>query len=94
MTPEKAYQILGLPITAEPAQIKKTYHRLLHQIHPDTDAFETEGYPYTIQEFRYVRNSQWHYILATRYGVISCRYKKTPPIFADKSKTGGRLCLF
>ena len=50
MTPETAYRILGLPISADRAQIKKTYHQLLHRIHPDTDAFETAAYPYTIQE--------------------------------------------
>ena len=50
MTPETAYRILGLPDTADRAQIKKTYHQLLHRIHPDTDAFETAAYPYTIQE--------------------------------------------
>ena len=50
MTPEIAYRILGLPVTADRTQIKKTYHQLLHRIHPDTDAFETAAYPYTIQE--------------------------------------------
>ena len=50
MTSETAYRILGLPISADRAQIKKTYHRLLHRIHPDTDTFETAAYPYTIQE--------------------------------------------
>ena len=50
MTPETAYRILGLPVAADRAQIKKTYHQLLHRIHPDTDAFETAAYPYTIQE--------------------------------------------
>ena len=47
MTPEIAYRILGLPVTADRTQIKKIYHQLLHRIHPDTDAFETAAYPYT-----------------------------------------------
>lgn len=50
MTPEFAYQILGLPVSAAPGQIKKRYHQLLHQIHPDTDISGSADYPYTIQE--------------------------------------------
>lgn len=69
MTPETAYRILGLPGTADRAQIKKTYHQLLHRIHPDTDAFETAAYPYTIQEL----NEAYALLYKNTKGTVSRR---------------------
>jgi hypothetical protein len=37
MTPEEAYQILGLPFGASSEQIKKNYRQLVHKYHPDVN---------------------------------------------------------
>lgn len=50
MTRTKACQILGIAIDADITEIKKTYRQLMHQVHPDTDAFHTIKYAYTAQE--------------------------------------------
>lgn len=50
MTRIKACQILGIAIDADMAEIKKVYRQLMHQVHPDTDAFHTIEYAYTAQE--------------------------------------------
>lgn len=50
MTRTKACQILGIAIDADMTEIKKIYRQLMHQVHPDTDAFHTIKYDYTAQE--------------------------------------------
>ena len=50
MTRIKACQILGIAIDADMSEIKKVYRQLMHQVHPDTDAFHTIKYAYTAQE--------------------------------------------
>ena len=50
MTRTTACQILGIAIDADITEIKKTYRQLMHQVHPDTDAFHTIKYAYTAQE--------------------------------------------
>lgn len=50
MTRTQAYKILGIPPDAGKTEIKKRYHELMHQVHPDTDAFDTEDYAYSAQE--------------------------------------------
>lgn len=50
MTRTKACQILGIAIDADMTEIKKNYRQLMHQVHPDTDAFHTIKYDYTAQE--------------------------------------------
>ncbi len=50
MTRIKACQILGIAIDADMTEIKKVYRQLMHQVHPDTDAFHTIKYAYTAQE--------------------------------------------
>ena len=50
MTRIKACQILGIAIDADMTEIKKVYRHLMHQVHPDTDAFHTIEYTYTAQE--------------------------------------------
>ena len=50
MTRTKACQILGIAIDADMTEIKKIYRQLMHQVHPDTDAFHTIEYAYTAQE--------------------------------------------
>ena len=50
MTRAQAYKVLGIPPDAGNAEIKKRYHELMHQVHPDTDAFDTEDYAYSAQE--------------------------------------------
>lgn len=50
MTRSQAYKVLGIHPDAEKTEIKKKYHLLMHRVHPDTDAFDTECYAYTAQE--------------------------------------------
>ena len=50
MTRTKACQILGIAIDTDMTEIKKVYRQLMHQVHPDTDAFHTIQYDYTAQE--------------------------------------------
>lgn len=50
MTRIKACQILGIAPDADLPEIKKVYRQLMHQVHPDTDAFHTIEYAYTAQE--------------------------------------------
>ena len=50
MTRTKACKILGIAADANMTEIKKTYRQLMHQVHPDTDAFHTIEYAYTAQE--------------------------------------------
>ena len=50
MTRTKACKILGIATDANMTEIKKTYRQLMHQVHPDTDAFHTIEYAYTAQE--------------------------------------------
>ena len=50
MTRTRACQILGISANAERTEIKKIYRQLMHQVHPDTDAFHTIEYAYTVQE--------------------------------------------
>lgn len=50
MTRTKACQILGIAIDADMTEIKRIYRQLMHQVHPDTDAFHTIEYAYTAQE--------------------------------------------
>lgn len=37
MTRTQAYKILGIPPDAGKTEIKKRYHELLHQVHPDIE---------------------------------------------------------
>lgn len=50
MTTTVAYQILGIDPHTEKKEIKKRYRQLMHHVHPDTDAFDTDDYEYTAQE--------------------------------------------
>lgn len=50
MTIETAYKILGIDSNTKEKEIKKRYRRLMHHVHPDTDAFDTADYEYTAQE--------------------------------------------
>ena len=50
MTRTTACQILGISADADMPEIKKTYRLLMHQVHPDTDAFHTIEYAYTAQK--------------------------------------------
>ena len=50
MTRTRACLILGITADAGMSEIKKAYRKLMHQVHPDTDAFHTIKYAYTAQE--------------------------------------------
>ena len=52
MTRTKACKILGIAADADMTEIKKTYRQLMHQVHPDTDAFHTIEYAYTAGDQR------------------------------------------
>lgn len=50
MTILQAYDILAITQDADFKEIKKQYRQLMHRVHPDSGAFDTEEYPYTAQE--------------------------------------------
>lgn len=50
MTTLQAYDILAISQDASFKEIKKQYRQLMHRVHPDSDAFDVEEYPYTAQE--------------------------------------------
>ena len=50
MTTLQAYDILAISQDAGFKEVKKQYRQLMHRVHPDTDAFDTECYAYTAQE--------------------------------------------
>ena len=50
MTRSQACRILGVSITADMQEIKKSYRQLMHKVHPDTDVFHTTEYDYNAQE--------------------------------------------
>lgn len=50
MNTEQALHILGVSPDADQTEIKKTYRKLMHRVHPDAVAFEKKAYAYTAQE--------------------------------------------
>lgn len=50
MTLIQAYEILDVSANADTKELKKKYRQLMHQVHPDSDAFKRQEYPYSAQE--------------------------------------------
>lgn len=72
MTRTRAYQILGITADANMTEIKKTYRQLMHQVHPDTDAFHTIKYTYTAQEI----NEAYAFLCRTVHGQEKSTFSK------------------
>jgi hypothetical protein len=50
MTRSLAFKILGITAGTDKKDLKKKYRQLMHQVHPDTEAFDTASYAFSAQE--------------------------------------------
>lgn len=85
MTKAMAYKILGITHGTDLTEIKKKYRQLMHQVHPDTEAFSTSAYDFTAQEI-----NEAYDFLRKNMPMTDNRFKKDAKNTASGRKQHGK----